>query len=140
MRDHDEMLPFRYFGLSSSGVTFKSSSSSFSSSGNFQSSDRYGGFGNKNDGNSFKDSYKEKDRYGEDKVDRSTFKSKKGSSHYGRSVWFVFLLCFTLSFLFLLKSLILNHALLVEKLMWFIFGVCGMGFLTIAFLIVANGL
>ncbi|XP_010313445.2 clathrin interactor EPSIN 1 [Solanum lycopersicum] len=76
----------KYFGLSSSGVTFKSSSSSFSSSGNFQSSDRYGGFGNKNDGNSFKDSYKEKDRYGEDKVDRSTFKSKKGSSHYGSNV------------------------------------------------------
>ncbi|KAH0713028.1 hypothetical protein KY289_008987 [Solanum tuberosum] len=76
----------KYFGLSSSGVTVKSSSSSFSSSGNFQSSDRYGGFGNKNDGNSFKDSYKDKDRYGEDKVDRSTFKSKKGSSPYGSNV------------------------------------------------------
>ncbi|KAL3354685.1 hypothetical protein AABB24_019030 [Solanum stoloniferum] len=86
VRDKASANRDKYFGLSSSGVTFKSSSSSFSSSGNFQSSDRYGGFGNKNDGNSFKDSYKEKDRYGEDKVDRSTFKSKKGSSHYGSNV------------------------------------------------------
>ncbi|KAK6776662.1 hypothetical protein RDI58_027663 [Solanum bulbocastanum] len=86
VRDKASANRDKYFGLSSSGVNFKSSSSSFSSSGNFQSSDRYGGFGNKNDGNSFKDSYKEKDRYGEDKVDRSTFKSKKGSSHYGSNV------------------------------------------------------
>ncbi|MCD7469505.1 hypothetical protein HAX54_008605 [Datura stramonium] len=76
----------KYFGLSSSGVTFKSNSASFSSSSNFQSGDRYGGFGNKSDGYSFKDSYKEKDRYGEDKVDQSTFKSKKESSHYGSKV------------------------------------------------------
>lgn len=81
-----EMSPFRYFGLSSSGVTFKSGSASFSSSSNFQSGDRYGGFGNKSDGDSFKDTYKEKDRYGEDKVRQSSFKSKKGSSHYGRFV------------------------------------------------------
>ncbi|KAM3302794.1 clathrin interactor EPSIN 1 [Capsicum chacoense] len=73
----------KYFGLSSSGVTFKSGSASFSSSSNFQSGDRYGGFGNKSDGDSFKDTYKEKDRYGEDKVRQSSFKSKKGSSHYG---------------------------------------------------------
>ncbi|KAL3325065.1 hypothetical protein AABB24_038924 [Solanum stoloniferum] len=86
VRDKASANRDKYFGLSSSGVTFKSSSSSFSSSGNFQSSDRYRGFGNKNDGNSFKDSYKEKDRYGEDKVDRSTFKSKRGSSHYGSNV------------------------------------------------------
>lgn len=79
-----EMPTFRYFGLSSSGVTFKSSSASFNSNSNFQRGDRYGGFGS--DGNSFNDSYKKKDRYGEDKVDQSTFKSKKGSSHYGRFV------------------------------------------------------
>ncbi|XP_060169418.1 clathrin interactor EPSIN 1-like isoform X1 [Lycium barbarum] len=76
----------KYFGLSSSGVTFKSNSTSFSSSSNFQGGDRYGGFGNKSDGDSFKDNYKEKDRYGEDKIGQSTFKSKKGSSHYGSKV------------------------------------------------------
>ncbi|XP_055834405.1 clathrin interactor EPSIN 1-like isoform X2 [Solanum dulcamara] len=86
VRDKASANRDKYFGLSSSGVTFKSSSASFSSSGNFQSGDRYGGFEHKNDGDSFKDSYKVKDRYGEDKVDRSTFKSKKGSSHHGSKV------------------------------------------------------
>ncbi|KAK4358450.1 hypothetical protein RND71_020679 [Anisodus tanguticus] len=76
----------KYFGLSSSGITIKSSSASISSSSNFRSGDRYGGFGNKSDGDSFKDSYKEKGRYGEDKIDQSAFKSKKGSSHYGSKV------------------------------------------------------
>lgn len=74
----------KYVGLSSSGVTYKASSASFSSSrSSFQSSERYGGFGNKSDGDSFKDSYNEKDRYDEDKVDQSSYKSKKGSSLYG---------------------------------------------------------
>ncbi|KAK4365088.1 hypothetical protein RND71_016446 [Anisodus tanguticus] len=77
----------KYVGLSSSGMTYKASSASFSSSGgSFQSSDRYGGFGNKSDGDSFKDSYNEKDRYDEHKVDQSTYKSKKGSSRYGSKV------------------------------------------------------
>ena len=81
------MPPFRYVGLSSSGITYKASSASFSSSrSGLQSSERYGGFGNKSDGDSFKDSYNEKYRYDEDKVDQSTFKPKKGSSRYGRSV------------------------------------------------------
>lgn len=81
------MPHFRYVGLSSSGVTYKASSASFSSSrSGFQSSERYGGFGNKSDVDSFKDSCNEKDRYDEDKVDQSTYKSKKGSSRYGRSV------------------------------------------------------
>lgn len=66
-------------------MTYKASSASFSSSrSSFQSSERYGGFGNKSDGDSFKDSYNEKDRYDEDKVDQSSYKSKKGSSRYGR--------------------------------------------------------
>ncbi|XP_055820467.1 clathrin interactor EPSIN 1-like isoform X2 [Solanum dulcamara] len=77
----------KYVGLSSSGVTYKASSASFSSSrSGFQSSERYGGFGNKSDGDSFKDSYNEKDRYDDDKVDQSTYKSKKGSSRYGSKV------------------------------------------------------
>nr|XP_009782257.1 PREDICTED: clathrin interactor EPSIN 1-like isoform X2 [Nicotiana sylvestris] len=77
----------KYVGVSSSGVSYKSSSASFSSSsGSFRSSERYGGFGNKSDGDSFKDSYSEKDRYDEDKIDQSTYKSKKGSSSYGSKV------------------------------------------------------
>ncbi|XP_060208424.1 clathrin interactor EPSIN 1-like isoform X1 [Lycium barbarum] len=76
----------KYVGVSSSGMTYKASSASFSSSGGFQSSERYGGFGNKSDGDSFKDSYNEKNRYDEHKVDQSTYKSKKGSSRYGSKV------------------------------------------------------
>ncbi|XP_009629371.1 clathrin interactor EPSIN 1-like isoform X2 [Nicotiana tomentosiformis] len=77
----------KYVGVSSSGVSYKSSSASFSSSGgSFRSNERYGGFGNKSDGDSFKDSYSEKDRYDEEKIDQSTYKSKKGSSRYGSKV------------------------------------------------------
>lgn len=68
-------------------MIYKACSASFSSSsGGFQISERYGGFGNKSDGDSFKDSYNEKDRYDEDKVDQSTYKSKNRSSRYARSV------------------------------------------------------
>lgn len=81
------MSPFRYVGVSSSGVSYKSNSASFSSSsGSFRSNERYGGFGSKSDGDSFKDSYSEKDRYDEEKIDQSTYKSKMGSSRYGRFV------------------------------------------------------
>ncbi|WCJ29555.1 ENTH/VHS family protein [Euphorbia peplus] len=58
----------KYVGLSSSGATFKASSASFRDGG-FQSSSRY---------DSFKDSYKEKDHYGEEK---DTYrKSRKGAT------------------------------------------------------------
>lgn len=88
----------KYFGLSSTGITYKSGSGSGSgslSSGSSLSGDRYGGFGSKNDGEAFRDSYKESDRSGEDKFDKSTSKSrhgvagsnenssKKGSSRHG---------------------------------------------------------
>ncbi|PHU09255.1 Clathrin interactor EPSIN 1 [Capsicum chinense] len=77
----------KYVGLSSSGMIYKACSASFSSSsGGFQISERYGGFGNKSDGDSFKDSYNEKDRYDEDKVDQSTYKSKNRSSRYASKV------------------------------------------------------
>ncbi|KAK4422245.1 Clathrin interactor EPSIN 1 [Sesamum alatum] len=65
----------KYFGLSSSGITYKSGAASFSSS-NFKNSDRYGGFGNSGDGETFRDSYKDRDQYGEDKYEKTT-KSKK---------------------------------------------------------------
>lgn len=73
-------LPSRYFGVSSSGVTYKSGSASFSSS-NFRSSDQYGGFGS----STFNGSYKDNDQYGEDKYVK-TNNSKKEPSRHDRSV------------------------------------------------------
>ncbi|CAL5440725.1 unnamed protein product [Camellia sinensis] len=61
----------KFFGLSSSGITYKSGSSSFSGS-NFQSSDRYGGFSSKRESDEYKGNYKDKDRFGEKKFDQST--------------------------------------------------------------------
>uniref|UniRef100_A0A5B6ZVA4 Putative clathrin interactor EPSIN 1 isoform X1 n=1 Tax=Davidia involucrata TaxID=16924 RepID=A0A5B6ZVA4_DAVIN len=85
----------KYFGLSSSGITYKSGAASFSSS-SIHSSDRYGGFGGTREGETFKDSYKDKDQFSEDKFDQNTSKShrgvasenqgntvKKGSTRYG---------------------------------------------------------
>ncbi|KAI3468156.1 hypothetical protein Pfo_024819 [Paulownia fortunei] len=71
----------KYVGLSSSGITYKSGAASFTST-SFKNNDRYGGFGNRGDSETFKDSYKDKDQYGEDKYERTT-KSKKESSHSG---------------------------------------------------------
>lgn len=81
MNDKDKMQAVRnkasanrdkYFGLSSTGVTFKSSASSFGSS------DRYGGFGNSGDSENFKDSYKDSERYGKETKSRDTVSSKSG--------------------------------------------------------------
>ncbi|XP_047342027.1 clathrin interactor EPSIN 1 [Impatiens glandulifera] len=68
----------KYVGLSSSGITYKSGAPSFGSS-SFESSNKYGGFGSTNDGDTSKD--KEKNHYGEDMVDRTTYsKSHKGDT------------------------------------------------------------
>ena len=86
----------KYFGLSSSGITYKSGSAS-SGSSSFQSGDKYGGLSGTKDSDTFKDSYKENDRSGEEKFDQSTSTKsrravtsenqgitlKKGSTHYG---------------------------------------------------------
>ncbi|XP_057799723.1 clathrin interactor EPSIN 1 [Salvia miltiorrhiza] len=69
----------KYVGLSSSGITFKSGTASFTSSST--SSDRYGGFGNTKDKESFNVGYKE-DEFGEDKYGTIT-NSKKKSSRNG---------------------------------------------------------
>ncbi|OMO66917.1 hypothetical protein CCACVL1_20940 [Corchorus capsularis] len=69
----------KYVGLSSSGITYKSSAASYSSGGFQGGRDRYGGFGSTSD--SYGDSYKEKDRYGEEKYDPDTYvKSRRGST------------------------------------------------------------
>jgi epsin len=68
---------FRYVGLSSSGITYKSGSASYGSS-SYQSSD-WRGSGTR-DGDRFKDSYKDRDQYGEDKYEKDTYgKSSRGA-------------------------------------------------------------
>ncbi|KAG7943419.1 hypothetical protein I3843_15G037800 [Carya illinoinensis] len=65
----------KYFGLSSSGITYKSGSATSSSSG-------YGsaGYGSAaRDGDRFSDSYRDRDQYGEEKYEKDTFgKSRLG--------------------------------------------------------------
>lgn len=88
----------RYFGLSSTGITYKSGSAALGSSSS-RGGDRYGGFGNSRDADAFSDSYKDRDRFGEDSFQKSTSKTrrgatgdnfdsslKKGTSQEGRSV------------------------------------------------------
>ncbi|GER32541.1 clathrin interactor EPSIN 1 [Striga asiatica] len=67
----------KYFGVSSSEITYKSGAASFSSS-NFRNSDRYGGFGNSD---TSYDSYKGKSQFGEDIYEKKT-KSEKEPSYY----------------------------------------------------------
>ncbi|CAL5206152.1 unnamed protein product [Lathyrus oleraceus] len=69
----------KYVGVSSSGITYKSGTTSFSS-GSSQSSSKYGGFGSR-DSDRYSDSYGDKGRYDEEKVD----KDYSGKSRYGDS-------------------------------------------------------
>ncbi|KAH1105429.1 hypothetical protein J1N35_009197 [Gossypium stocksii] len=67
----------KYIGLSSTGVTFKSSASSFSGGGYQGGGDRCGG----SSGRRESDNYKPRDRYGEQKFDKDTYvKSRRGST------------------------------------------------------------
>lgn len=64
----------KYVGLSSTGVTYKSGSASYSG-GSFQGGERYGVIS----GDRFKDSYREKDHDREEKIDKDSYgKSSKG--------------------------------------------------------------
>ncbi|GJZ79234.1 clathrin interactor EPSIN 1 [Tanacetum coccineum] len=91
----------KYVGLSSTGISYKSGSSASFSGGNFQKSDRYGGFGGSRDGETFKDSFKDREQSSEDRFEPGKFKprretikkspstgssSKKGTSRYGSTV------------------------------------------------------
>ncbi|XP_062159368.1 clathrin interactor EPSIN 1 [Alnus glutinosa] len=72
----------KYFGLSSSGVTYKSGSTSYSSS-SYQS-----GSGAM-DGDRFKDSYSDRDKYGEEKYEKGTFgksRSRVSSENQGNAL------------------------------------------------------
>lgn len=68
----------KYVGLSSTGISYKSSSASFGGGSNFQSSNKYGGFSGRYDD----DSYRSKDEsdFGEDKFERYVPKSHQGTS------------------------------------------------------------
>lgn len=56
----------KYVGLSSRGITYKSSASSFSGSGDFRQKDRYDETRFSREGETFSDSYKDKDQHGEE--------------------------------------------------------------------------
>ncbi|EXB66907.1 hypothetical protein L484_019545 [Morus notabilis] len=79
----------KYVGLSSSGITFKSGSASYSS-GSYQSSDRYGGLSGTRDGDRYRDQYEEekseRDTYGKSRHTSESQGStlKNGSTNYGR--------------------------------------------------------
>ncbi|XP_028796113.1 clathrin interactor EPSIN 1 [Neltuma alba] len=71
----------KYFGLSSTGITYKSGSASFST-GSYQShsSDKYGGFGS-NDSDRYRDGYGDKAYHEEEKIEKYyPGKSRHGSS------------------------------------------------------------
>ncbi|XP_054792515.1 clathrin interactor EPSIN 1-like [Prosopis cineraria] len=71
----------KYFGLSSTGITYKSGSASFST-GSYQShsSDKYGGFGS-SDSDRHRDSYRDKAYYEEEKTENyNPAKSSHGHS------------------------------------------------------------
>ncbi|KAE8656595.1 Clathrin interactor EPSIN 1 [Hibiscus syriacus] len=63
----------KYVGLSSSGITYKSGASSYSSGGFHGGGDRYGGLSSRRESDSYRDSYKESNRYGEEKSDTDTY-------------------------------------------------------------------
>ncbi|GAB2223027.1 hypothetical protein Droror1_Dr00017162 [Drosera rotundifolia] len=69
----------KYFGLSSSGVTYKSGSASLGSS-SFQSNTKSGGFGGTSDFDTFGHKDKDEDQYGEEKYEKFVPKSRQGTS------------------------------------------------------------
>ncbi|XWS17669.1 hypothetical protein CRYUN_Cryun33cG0087500 [Craigia yunnanensis] len=71
----------KYVGLSSTGITYKSGASSYSSGGFRGGGDSYGGLSGTRESDSYRDSYKERDRYGEEKFDTDTYvKSRRGTA------------------------------------------------------------
>ncbi|KAK8513634.1 hypothetical protein V6N13_002365 [Hibiscus sabdariffa] len=71
----------KYIGLSSSGITYKSGASSYSSGGFHGGEDGYGGLSSKRESDSYSDSYRESNRYGEEKSDTDTYvKTHRGTA------------------------------------------------------------
>ncbi|XP_057985849.1 clathrin interactor EPSIN 1 isoform X1 [Hevea brasiliensis] len=68
----------KYFGLSSTGITCKSGAASYGSSG-FQSSSQYGSISGTRNGDSFRDSYRDRDHYRDEKTEKDNYdKSHQG--------------------------------------------------------------
>ncbi|XP_074317329.1 clathrin interactor EPSIN 1-like [Silene latifolia] len=67
----------KYVGVSSTGISHKSSSASFSS-GSSQSNNRYGGFSGRYESDNY--SEKDEDKFGEDKFEKFVPKSHQGAS------------------------------------------------------------
>ncbi|KZV42008.1 clathrin interactor EPSIN 1 [Dorcoceras hygrometricum] len=99
----------KYIGLSSSGMTYKSSMLSVSG-GSFSNSDKYGGFGNSSDGDRIKDSYRNNDQYDEGKYEKPT-KSKKESSSNSSSCKAVRDVSLGISFVFFLFAFVIRGVL-----------------------------
>lgn len=83
---YNQPFTFRYVGLSSTGITYKSSSAAYgSSSGGFGSDDQYGSLGSSRDVDSYRDedSYTSKGRKSSSEgltSDNGFGRSKKGTS------------------------------------------------------------
>ncbi|XVF48620.1 hypothetical protein PTKIN_Ptkin03bG0204700 [Pterospermum kingtungense] len=72
----------KYVGLSSTGITYRSSAgaSSYSSGGFHSGGDSYGGLSSTKGSDRYRDSYKDRDQYGEEKFDKDTYvKSRQGT-------------------------------------------------------------
>ncbi|KAK8581949.1 hypothetical protein V6N13_144942 [Hibiscus sabdariffa] len=77
----------KYIGLSSSGITYKSGASSYSSGGFHGGGDGYGGLSSKRESDSYNDSYKESNRYGEEKSDTDTYvKTHRGTASENQGI------------------------------------------------------
>ncbi|KAL9259401.1 Clathrin interactor EPSIN 1-like protein [Drosera capensis] len=79
VRDKAAATRDKYFGLSSSGVTYKSGSASLGSS-SFQSSIKSGGFGGTSGSDTFGHKDKDEDQYGEEKFEKFVPKSRQETS------------------------------------------------------------
>lgn len=72
---------FRYFGLSSTGITYKSSSASYGSDG---FGDRYGSLSGSGEGDTFRDSYRDSESCRSVANGNEGNKSKKTVAHQAR--------------------------------------------------------
>lgn len=71
----------RYVGLSSTGITYKSSSASYGSDG---FSDRYGSLSGSREGDTFRDSYRDSESHRSVANENEGSKSKKTVTHQAR--------------------------------------------------------
>ncbi|GAB4854356.1 hypothetical protein Ancab_022942 [Ancistrocladus abbreviatus] len=73
----------KYFGLSSTGITYKSGAASYGSS-SFESNNKYGGFGGANDIDTYNHKNNDEDQFGEGKFEKYVPKSRQGVPSEGK--------------------------------------------------------